>query len=102
VVVPAVLAQAGSPWTSGLCARSAGCGLLRVLQSHQAGPGPGESAGEGTLPKGEWDLFISFLNERCVGFRQTAEGFTEKAALWACGFAWSSAEESVNPRSPAV
>lgn len=47
--------------------------------------------GEGTLPNEKWTFFFFFLlNERFVGCRQMAEGFTEKASLWDCGFAWGS------------
>lgn len=57
-----------------------------------------ERASTGGRDVSKWDFFF-FLNEWYVGFRQMAEGFTEKASLWDCGLAWGSLEKSVNPRS---
>lgn len=54
-----------------------------------------QAQGEGMFPNEKY----FFLNEWFVGFRQMAEGFTEKASLWDCGLAWGSLEKSVNPRS---
>lgn len=64
-----------------------------------ASPGESEHRVEGCFQMRNRLKKQQTQNEWFVGFRQMAEGFTEKASLWNCGFARGSWEKSVNPRS---